>query len=61
MQNYTFYWKNGKRQVLKGTTVADALRRAKLTPEAVSNAEYWFKGIRNDYKFIKGKWVKRIK
>jgi hypothetical protein len=56
--SYTLYWKKGKREILKGTTINDALRRGGYTPQEKSKIELFFKGVRNDYKFFKGKWVK---
>jgi hypothetical protein len=61
MQKYTFYWKNGKRRVLRGTTTTDALRRADLAPEAINKVEMVFKGDNKEYKWLNNRWVKRVK
>lgn len=56
---FTVYWLDGKRDVLKGTDIADALNHAGYGHGALKALDFHCKGIDYDYEWIKGKWKRK--
>ena len=59
MNTYTFYWLDGKRQVLKGTDPADALRRAGYGQGALRALDFYENGESDDYEWSNHTWMKK--
>ena len=57
---YTFYWLDGKRQVLPGSDAADALNRAGYGAGALRALDFHAKGDNDEYAWIDGRWRKQI-
>lgn len=58
MISYTFYWKGGKREILKGSTAKNALKRAGYGDDAMSNMSVVMKGTDTSLKYYGGRWIK---
>lgn len=60
MQEFTFYWKDGKRQVFKGTDAADALNKAGFGNGAVRALDVWARGNDDTYRWDTDlkKWIR---
>ena len=58
MKTFTFYWLDGKRDVLIGSNSADALNRAGYGQGAISALDFWCEGDNQEYAFIAGHWEK---
>lgn len=50
MLEYTFYWKDGTKNVCRGNDVADALNRAGFGNGALRALDFWTTG--NDSKYV---------
>jgi hypothetical protein len=59
MKAYTFYWKSGRREVLKGEDIADALINAGYSAIVLDNLSFYFPGANEDFIWNKDlrKWV----
>lgn len=57
MKPFTIYWGNGKREILYGETIADALERNDYVRDALYMATCYTEGICENFEFINGKWV----
>ncbi len=49
---YTLYWKNGKREVLKGTDVVHALRETGYQAKDLRDLSFFTPGDNKDFKWI---------
>lgn len=49
--DFTFYWRTGKREVLKGIDPADALNKAGYSAGAVRALDFYVPGINEDYEW----------
>lgn len=58
MLSYTFYWFDGKRQVLQGYDPADALNKAGYSVGATRALDFWADGVDNKYTWnsVQRKW-----
>lgn len=61
MISYYLYWNNGKKSVVRGTTLTNALRRAKLGAEKKKDIEMFTTKDDPSIKWIGGKWIKTKK
>jgi len=57
---FTFFWLDGKRDVLQGRNTADALNRAGYGQGAVAALDFWTNGDDHDYQWNEAnrKWIK---
>lgn len=53
MKQYTFYWLTGKREVLNGLDIANALNNAGYSQGALKALDFWAHGDNNDYTWNK--------
>jgi hypothetical protein len=51
MKEYTVYWKDGRREVVKGWNVADALLNAGYEVRSSRLVAFYFMGANHDYKW----------
>ena len=60
LKDYTFYWLDGKKEVLEGETPSDAFIRAGYGAGALRAVDFFDVGITGDYKWdVEAKtWVK---
>lgn len=58
MKSFTFFWLDGKREVLKGDFAADAAIKAGYGNGAFSALDFWAEGDNKDYKWINGEWIR---
>lgn len=56
---YTFFWKNGDRDVLKGSTPADALNNAGYGAGALGALDFYMIGDNTEYEFANNEWIKK--
>lgn len=49
MNTYTYYWNDGKREVLSGETLAGALNDAGYPANTISNLNFFVKGDNKDF------------
>ena len=54
---YTFYWRNGDRDVFEGDAPEDALSKAGYGQGAVSALDFYAEGDDNSYIWFDHKWV----
>ena len=57
MNTYTFYWKGGTREVLKGDTPEDAAAKAGYNQGNIPALDFYVDGLDNNYTF-NGKWIR---
>jgi hypothetical protein len=53
---FTFFWTSGQREVLRGTSAADAAMRAGYGQGAIYALDFHAKGDNDEYEFKDGKW-----
>lgn len=51
---FTLYWRDGKREIVKGTDVADAMNHAGYGQGAVKALDFYSKGVDYDYEWNTG-------
>lgn len=51
MRNYTLYWKDGKREEIRGQDLDDAFVRAELTRKKLENVAFYLEGSCTNYEF----------
>ena len=51
--NYTFFWKDGKRETLKGSTPASAMNNAGYGAGALSALDFYESGVGKDWEWNK--------
>ena len=58
---FTFFWLDGKREVLEGNSPADAANKAGYGGGAIQALDFWEPGDNNDYIWIKEEriWKKK--
>ena len=52
-EEYTFFWRDGKRDVFEGTSPADALTKAGYGGGIISSLDFYSPGNDNDWKWNK--------
>lgn len=55
---YTFFWRDGTREVLSGVGPADALNSAGYKGGALGALDFWSSGDNQEYVFKMGAWKK---
>lgn len=55
----TFFWLNGKREVLDGDSVADALMNGGYNAGALHALDFVANGDNDDYFWQNGHWIKK--
>lgn len=58
MITYIIYWKSGEYELVRGTSIADAFRRAGYGAGALRALDFYAEGTDIQYTFTKGAWVK---
>ena len=53
---YTFYWLDGTREVLEGSSPEDALNKAGYGFGAIKALDFYIFGSHSEYKWVDGKW-----
>lgn len=59
MNKYTFYWLDGKREVLDGESVAGAFRDAGYGAGAMSALDFTCNGEDDSYDWNGKKWIRK--
>ena len=59
LSEFTFYWRDGVRQVFDGASAADALRRAGYGQGALAALDFHCAGENDEYEWINGTWIRR--
>lgn len=59
MKTYTFYWLSGEREVLEGTSIANAFYEAGYDSGALRALDFVLNGDVDDYVWEGGKWISR--
>lgn len=59
MSKFTLYWLDGKKEVVTGDTIADAMTHAGYGGGAVKVLDFFEKGINNDWEWKDGKWTRK--
>lgn len=59
MKTYTLYWRDGKRELVQGTGVNNALDRAGYGAGALRALDFWAEGDDHEYTWLGGEWVKK--
>ena len=61
MKEFTIFWKDGKRDVLKGSDVANAFTRAGYGAGALGAVDFYSNGNDNSYEFDSTayKWISK--
>jgi hypothetical protein len=49
MKTYTFYWNNGKKDILEGIDVAEALIKAGYSAMILDRLSFYFPGDNDDF------------
>ena len=61
LDSYTFFWKDGKRTMSQGTSIADAFTRAGYGAGAVSALDFYSPGDNKEYIYdrVMRNWVRK--
>lgn len=57
-KQFTFFWKDGKRDVLKGINAALALKSAGYSGGAIAALDFYSEGDDDGYRWDGQKWIK---
>lgn len=52
MKKFTFYWKNGNKEILNGMDVVDALSREGYTAQHLKELAFYFPGENHDFHWV---------
>lgn len=58
LHTYTFFWLDGKREVLLGFTPQDAIESAGYGSDAFSILGFWANGDNHDWDWTGNQWVR---
>ena len=56
MKQFTFFWRDGLREVLTGDSPADAANRAGYGGGAMRALDFWANGDNNQYEYRDREW-----
>ena len=58
-EQFTFYWLDGRKDVLYGITAHGALNNAGYGAGSVRALDFFVRGSDDNYSFVNGKWTKK--
>lgn len=58
MKQFTLYWLDGLREIITGTSIADAFNRAGYGAGALRALDFYAEGIDTGYTWDGSKWIK---